>query len=366
MKNKKIAVVHDFLVEFGGAEKVLIDILEIYPQADLFTIIYDQKRLGKYFDKYQPKTSYLQKFPKFLKGGYLRPLMPTGVEDLDLSDYDLVISNCNSFAKGVLINPETTHISYIHSPTRYLWDYYHNYIKEHKLSGAKSIISLPLFCWLRLWDRSASQRPDHYLANSNNVAKRIKKFYQKESKVVYPGVDTKDFYSDKKGSYFLIVSRLSKYKNIELAVKAFNQLGERLLVIGTGPEQKRLKSISKKNIEFLGFKSDEMVRSYYSRARGFIFPQEEDFGLTPIEAMASGVPVIALKKGGALETIIDKQTGLFFKEKSIEDLKKTVKEFIKIEKSFDKKVLSNQANKFSKQEFKRNFKTQISKLTKNQ
>ncbi len=362
MEDKKIAIVHDFIVEFGGAEKVLMDILEIYPQADLFTIIYDQKKLGPYFDKYRPKTSYLQKFPKFLKGGYLRPLMPTGIEDLDLSNHDLVISNCNSFAKGVLVNPETTHISYIHSPTRYLWDYYHDYLKEHNLSGLKSLFSLPLFSWLRLWDKSASQRPDYYLANSKNVAGRIKKFYRREAEVVYPGVDTNQFYSDKKSNYFLIVSRLSKYKNVEMAIKAFNELGERLLVIGSGPERKRLEGMAKKNIEFLGFKSDEMVRSYYSRARAFIFPQEEDFGLTPIEAMASGVPVIALKKGGALETIVDRKTGLFFKKENYLALKEKVKEFIEIEDMFSKEDLVKQAKKFSQKEFRKNFRDQIDKL----
>jgi glycosyltransferase involved in cell wall biosynthesis len=360
---KKIAIVHDFLVEFGGAEKVLLDILEIYPEADLFTIIYDQKRLGSYFDKYSPHVSYLQKFPKFLKGSYLRPLMPSGAEDLNLSNYNLVISNCNSFSKGVLVDPDTTHISYIHSPTRYLWDYYHNYIKEHNLAGTKSIFSLPIFSWLRLWDKSASQRPDYLFANSQNVAKRIRKFYRRESEVIYPGVDVEKYYSDKKGNYFLIVSRLSKYKNIELAVRAFNDLGERLLIIGSGPERKRLERIAKTNIEFLGFKSDETVRNYYSRARAFIFPQIEDFGLTSVEAIASGVPVIALKEGGALETIEENKTGIFFKKETVNSLKKAVKNFIdNKEKKFNQKNIKSQAQKFSKQNFKKCFKNKIEEI----
>jgi glycosyltransferase involved in cell wall biosynthesis len=364
--NKKIAIVHDFLVEFGGAEKVLLDILDAYPSADLYTLIYDQKKMGEYFDKFKPKTSYLQRYPKFLKGSYLRPLMPSGAENLDLSKYDLVISNCNSFAKGVLVNPETTHISYIHSPTRYLWDYYHKYLKEHKLTGLKSIVFIPMFNKLRLWDKSASRRPDHILANSKNVAKRIDKYYRRKSKIIYPGVDLDKFYQDKKGNYFLIVSRLSKYKNIQLAIEAFNELNERLLIIGSGPERKELEKIANKNIEFLGFKSNEIVRSYYSRARAFIFPQEEDFGLTPIEAMASGVPVIAYRKGGALETIKENVSGIFFNQESPEKLKEAVKKFIENESSFDRKEIAKQAEKFSSNNFIKNFAKEIERITNEQ
>jgi glycosyltransferase involved in cell wall biosynthesis len=195
------------------------------------------------------------------------------------------------------------------------------------------------------------------------VAKRIRKFYRRESEVIYPGVDVEKYYSDKKGNYFLIVSRLSKYKNIELAVRAFNDLGERLLIIGSGPERKRLERIAKTNIEFLGFKSDETVRNYYSRARAFIFPQIEDFGLTSVEAIASGVPVIALKEGGALETIEENKTGIFFKKETVNSLKKAVKNFIdNKEKKFNQKNIKSQAQKFSKQNFKKCFKNKIEEI----
>lgn len=361
--DKKIAIVHDFLVEFGGAEKVLLDILNIYPSADLYTLIYDQKKMGQFFDKYQPQTSYLQRYPKLLKGGYLRPLMPSGIEDFNLSEYDLVISNCNSFAKGVLVAPDTTHISYIHSPTRYLWDYYHKYLKEHRLTGVKSILSMPLFNKLRLWDKSASRRPDYIFANSNNVKKRIKKYYRRQAKIIYPGIDMSKFYSDKKGNYFLIVSRLSKYKNIKLAIRTFNELNERLLIIGSGPERKNLEKIANDNIEFLGFKSDDVVRSYYSRARAFIFPQEEDFGLTPIEAMASGVPVIAYKKGGALETVKENVSGIFFKKESSQSLKTAIGDFIKNEKRFSQDKIKSQASKFSSKKFRDNFTKSVKRIT---
>jgi glycosyltransferase involved in cell wall biosynthesis len=362
MKDKKIAIVHDFLIEFGGAEKVLLDILEIYPRADLYTLFYDQKKLGELFDKYEPKTTFVQKLPKLLKGAPLRPLLPIATESIKVNKYDLVISNCNSFSKGILTPQDVTHISYLHSPTRYLWDYYHRYIEEHKLGGWKSGFTLPIFSYLRLWDKSASKRPDNYLANSNNVKKRINKFYRRKAEVVYPGIDLDEFYSDKKGNYFLIVSRLSKYKNIDLAIKAFNKLNERLLVIGTGPERKRLEKMSNDNIEFLGFKSDKVVRSYYSRARAFIFPQEEDFGLTPIEAMASGVPVIALKKGGALETIKENITGIYFENEDWQDLKSAVEKFTQIEKNFKTEELQEQANRFSCQEFKKNFSHKIREI----
>ncbi len=360
----KIAIIHDFLIEFGGAEKVLLDLLELYPQADLYTLFYDQKKLGEFFDKYQPKTSFLQRYPKLLRGAYLRPLSPMAIESFKLNDYDLIISNCNSFAKGVIVPPQTTHICYCHSPTRYLWDYSHRYAKEHRFKGLKAIFAKPILSYLRIWDRQAARRVDHYIANSFNVWKRIKKFYSANAKIVYPGVDTDQFKINRKGDYFLIVSRLSKYKKIDLAVKAFNQLNQRLLIVGAGPERERLESLAKKNVEILGFKPDKVVRSYYSRARAFIFPQEEDFGLTPIEAMASGVPVIALRKGGALETVREGQTGVFFEKQRVRDLIKAVTEFKKVEKSFDREKIKEYSQRFSIQRFKENFQQTVGQLIK--
>ena len=351
----KIAIVHDFLTELGGAEKVLLDLLKIYPQADLYTLFFDQKKLGQLFDKYQPQTSFLQRYPKFLKGAYLRPLSPMAIESLDLSGYDLVISNCNSFAKGVLVDPNTPHICYNHSPTRYLWDYYHRYLKDHNLSGLGGVVAKPLLSYLRLWDREAADRVDYYLANSFNVWKRIKKFYRAEAEIVYPGTEIDDFSINKKGDYFLIVSRLSKYKKVELAVKAFNQLPDRLVVIGAGPERNHLKSIAGKNVEILGFKTDEVVQSYYSRARGFIFPQEEDFGLTPVEAMASGVPVIAYQKGGVLETVKEGKTGMFFQEQSVKAIYRAIEEFKGIEEGFDRQEIREHSKQFSTKKFEEKF-----------
>lgn len=362
----KVAIIHDFLIEKGGAEKVLEDLFEIYPKADLYTLFYNQKKLGEQFDKYKPQTSFLQSFPKFMKGAYLRPLSPTAVEKFDLSGYDLIISNCNSFAKGVLTPPDSIHISYIHSPTRYLWDYFHKYLKEHRMAGFWGGGMRVLFSYLRVWDKLASKRVDHFFANSKNVQKRIKKFYRKDSQVVYPGTRVGEYQSQKKGNYFLIVSRLSKYKKVDLAIKAFNKLNERLLVIGDGPQRKSLEKLAGGNIEIMGYKSDEVVKNYYSRARGFIFPQEEDFGLTPIEAMASGVPVIAYKKGGALETIEEGETGLFFKKQSPDSLAEKVKEFKGKEEQFNRGKIQNQAKNFSLETFKKDFKTKVDKIIKDE
>jgi len=358
----RIALIHDFLVEFGGAEKVLLDLLKLYPKADLYTLFYDQKKLGEFFDKYDPKTSFLQKFPKFLRGAYLRPLSPMAIESFNLNSYDLIISNCNSFAKGVITPPKTIHICYCHSPTRYLWDYSHRYCREHRLTGIKGAIAKPLLSYLRLWDREAAGRVDFFLANSENVAQRIKKFYRASSQVVYPGVDTKKFKINKKSDYFIIISRLSKYKKIDLAIKAFNRLNDRLLIIGAGPERRRLETMSRKNIQFLGFKPDQVVRSYYSRARALIHPQEEDFGLTPIEAMASGTPVIAYHRGGALESIKENKTGLFFKKQTAEDLVKAIERFKRTEKRFDQRKIKEYSQRFSTDRFNKEFSIKVKEL----
>jgi len=355
----KVVIVHDFLIEYGGAEKVLADLLKLYPKADLFTLYYDQKKLGQFFDKHNPKVTYLQKYPKLLKGAALRPFCPSAIESFSFENYDLVISNCNSFAKGIITPPDIPHICYNHSPTRYLWDYYHKYLKEHHLLGFKGFVIKPIFSYLRLWDFNAAKRVDYYIANSINVKKRIEKFYHRDSKVVYPGTDLKKFKNNQKGDYFLLISRLSKYKKVDLAIKAFNKLNQKLIIIGAGPERKNLEKMANNNIKFLGFKDNKIVQSYFSRARAFIFPQEEDFGLTPIEAMASGVPVIAFKKGGALETIKEGLTGIFFAKQTSKSLTKAIEQFIEIEKGFQSKKIQEHAKQFSIESFQQEFKQAV-------
>jgi len=324
----KIALLHDYLNQAGGAERVLLALSELYPEAPIYTLIHDPKRLSGFENK-NIKTSFLQKLPfAGSKIRYYLPLMPTAVESLNLSAYDVVISSSSALIKGVITHPNTLHICYCHTPTRYLWSETHEYHKDIK-EGRLVKKFLPLMLTrLRLWDHLAAQRVDHFIANSQFVAQRIKNYYHRDSKVVYPPVDTENFYiAEKPGNYYLIISRLKPYKKVDLAIKAFNKMNIPLKIIGIGEEEATLKNLAKPNIEFLGAVSEEDKRKYLSECLAFINPQEEDLGITPIEAMASGRPVIAYKSGGVLETVIDNQTGKLFEEQSWEALIDTVIKF---------------------------------------
>jgi len=361
----KVALVHDFLKEFGGAEKVLLDLIKIYPGAPIYTLFYNKQKLGRYFKNKKIVTSSLQTYYSLFKKKdfLLRPLLPKAIEEFDFQKYDLVISNTNSFAKGVITGPDTLHISYCHSPTRYLWDYAHQYEKEHKIRGLKGLITRLIFSNLRLWDLSASKRPDFFLANSKNVARRIKKYYRREAEIIYPGIKVNDFkISSQKKRYFLIVSRLSRYKKTDLAIQTFKKLPDKLLIVGRGPEQDRLKKMAKssKNIKFLGFVKKRELKKLYQGCRALIFPQEEDFGLTPLEAMASGRPVIAYRKGGILETLRENISGIFFNKQNPASLKKAIACYNRIEKKFNPHEIRHSVIKFDEENFKRRFKQIIS------
>jgi glycosyltransferase involved in cell wall biosynthesis len=317
----KVALLHDYLNQAGGAERVLMALAELFPKAPIYTLIYDKKRLAGFENK-QIKTSFLQKLP-FVKTKirWYLPLMPMAVEQLNLDDYDLVISSTSALIKGVITPPKTLHICYCHTPTRYLWSDTHQYpkdIKEGRL--VKNFLPIVL-TWLRQWDHLAAQRVNYFVANSRFIAERIKNYYNRESEVIYPPVDTHNFYiSNNLGNYYLIISRLRPYKRVDMAISAFNKLNLPLKIIGTGEEEIKLKKMAKPNIEFLGALSEEDKRKYLANCLALIHPQEEDFGLTAIEAMASGRPVIAYAGGGALETIIDGKTGKLFDEQSWEAL----------------------------------------------
>ena len=325
----KVALVHDFLNQVGGAEKVLEIFHQFYPEAPVYTITYDKEETKGYFKGMKIKTSFIQRLP----GGTKRykwylPLMPSAIEKFDLADYDLVISDSSAYAKGVITNPETLHICYCHSPTRYLWNDTHKYTEELKQPGlVKQVV--PIFLnRIRVWDRQAADRVDKFIANSKTVAGRIKKYYGKNSEVIYPPVETKKFSVSKDvENYYLIVSRLRPYKRVDLAIQAFNALGYPLKIIGTGEEYKKLKKMANSNIEFLGPVSDKEKNKYLSRCLGFINPQEEDFGIAPVEAMASGRPVIAFKKGGARETVIEGKTGTFFAKQTPWSLVDVMRDF---------------------------------------
>ncbi len=325
----EIALVHDHLNQFGGAERVLLNMQIVWPASPVYTLVYDQGKLGKWFGNGQIIESFISKLPggrKHFK--WYLPLMPAAFESFNLDQYDVVVSSVSGLAKGVIVSPHALHICYCHTPTRYLWSDSHAYTEEISQPWLIKKILPPFLTNLRVWDFCAAQRVDKFIANSHFVARRIKKYYRREAEVVYPPVDTSGFsISDEIDDYFLIVSRLRPYKRVDLAVKAFNTLGLPLKIIGTGEEEEKLKAIAKDNIEFLGSLSDEERNRYYARAKALIYPQEEDFGITAVEAMAAGRPVIAYKSGGAVESVIDGVTGVFFEEQSWECLADAVVRF---------------------------------------
>ena len=365
----KVALIHDHLAQDGGAEKVLRVLADMFPQAPIYTLLYEKHNVDQHFKERHIETSIIQKLPGGVKHyqWYLY-FMPLAVEFFDLRPFDLVISDTSSFAKGVITPPHCLHISYCHTPTRYLWSDTHQYIGELKYNKwFKKIISLVL-SGVRRWDRLAADRVDVFVANSKTVAARIAKYYRREATVIYPPVETDKFFitdlSKQKESekYFLAGCRLAPYKRVDLIIKAFQILGQNyhLKIFGNGIDLKRLQSLAKNshNIEFLGRVSDEEKAKLYSEAQAFLNPQEEDFGITAVEAMASGRPVIAYRRGGATETVIEGQTGIFFNEQKAESLAEVIKEFKNY--TFNSQKIKDWAEKFSVANFKRRFSEFIS------
>ncbi|KKP37039.1 MAG: Glycosyltransferase [Candidatus Peregrinibacteria bacterium GW2011_GWA2_33_10] len=357
MKNNprlKIALVHEYLVKLGGAEKVLAVFAEMFPDAPIFTMLYDEKICGKVFPKERIKVSGLNKLPEFIKNKrrYLFPLMPKTIENFDFSDYDIVISSNSAYCHGIITNSNTFHICYCHSPMRYAWDWYHEYKDEQRVGFFKKMIISYLMKKIRIWDKAASDRPDVYIANSKNVQNRLKKYYRTNSLIIYPPVDINRFKVQKTHEdYFLIVSTLTPYKKIDLAIKLFNKIGKKLIIIGSGNEMQYLKNISENNIEFLGYKNDQEVSEYMQNCRALIFPGEEDFGIAPIEAQACGKPVLGLEKGGLKETIISGKTGELFSEPTIESMENALAKLIDNEKFYDTELMRKNAERFGKEVF---------------
>jgi len=348
----RVALVHDYLNQYGGAERVLEAFCQIFPQAPIYTLLYDKEKTGLAFEGRRIYTSFLQKAP--LVKSYHRPflmLMPLAIEQFDLFQYDLVLSDSASYAKGVITRPDSLHICYCHTPIRYAWDDSHKYIEEF---GYPSLVKkvIPFFMnYIRLWDEQAALRVDKFIANSNFVAKRIKKYYHRQATVIHPPVKTNLFYlANQTDDYFLMVGRFLPYKRFDLAIEAFNQLGWPLKIIGDGPEKKKLQEKAQPNIEFVGLVPDKKLRDYYAHCRAFIFPQEEDFGITAVEAMAAGRPVIAYQGGGALEIIQPRVTGLFFEEQTKEHLIEALRRFNSSD--FNPRVIREKAIKFDQERFK--------------
>lgn len=356
----RVAIVHDWLVTYGGAERVLEQIINLYPEADLYSL-YDFIPEGKrgFLKNKSVTTSFLQKLPMAQKlyRHYL-PLMPLAIEQFDLSAYDLVISSSYAVAKGVITGPDQTHISYVHSPMRYAWDLMHQYLRESGMErGPKSWLTRWLLHRLRIWDVSSSHSVDHYIANANFVARRIKKVYRREATVINPPVDTDAFaLKTDKEEFFLTASRMVPYKKIDLIVKAFSTMPEKkLIVIGDGPDFQKISACAGPNVTLMGYQSFDVLCDHMRRAAAFVFAAEEDFGIVPVEAQACGTPVIAFGKGGATETVIDGSTGILYDSQTESSLIEAVKKFETMKHLFDPIEIRQNALRFSPDLFRERF-----------
>ncbi len=366
----KIAIVCDWLVTMGGAEQVLKNLLECYPNADLFAVVdfFDETKRAEILKHKHAQTTYIQRFP-FAEKYYRQylPFMPMAIEQLDVSAYDLVISSSHAVAKGVLTGPDQIHISYVHSPMRYAWDLQHQYLRESGLtSGVKSMIARCILHKMRLWDLRTANGVDKFIANSNFIAKRIWKTYRRESDVIYPPVDTTQFTpGTTKEDYYMTASRMVPYKKMDLIVESFTHMPDKkLIVIGDGPDKAKIMAKAGKNIEFLGYRPAQELAQYLQKAKAFVFAAEEDFGIMPVEAQACGTPVIAYGKGGCLESIngLDSSnpTGIFFPEQSTKALTQAVKEFEASQEKFTPENCVANAARFSNTAFQAQIKQYIS------
>jgi len=349
----QIAIVHDYLNQYGGAERVVEVLNEIFPEAPIFTSIYIPENLPDRFGKMDIRTSYMQKFP-LLNKHFKKYLMfyPNAIESFDLHEYDVVLSSSSAFAKGVIKRPDACHICYCYSPMRFVWDY-DRYIEKEDLNKVFLKI-LPLFLnKLKKWDLDSNNNINEFIAVSENIRKKILKCYNRESKVIYPPVNLDLFMqSETKEDYFLIVSRLNSYKRIDLAIEAFNKLNLPLRIIGDGPQRKNLEAMAKANIMFMGIVSDYELAEHYSKCQALVFPGDEDFGLAPVECQASGSPVIAFAAGGALETVVEGETGILFREQNVDSLINAINIFLELGTRMKKEKIIENANRFNKEVFK--------------
>lgn len=352
----KIAIVHEILVKLGGAERVLKVLADMFPNAPIYTLFHNAEKTDDWFKGRDIRTSSLQKSYSLLKKQrLLLPKMRRAIEEFDFSDFDVVISSSSGFAHGIKTGPNTKHINYCHSPMRYAWDYTHQYTKRYSklMQWAIAKTLTPI----RIWDSETASRPNVIIANSKHVKKRVSKYWRKDAKVIYPPVNIRRFEPRKEHEdYFLIVSALTPFKQIDLAIQTFNKIRRKLVIIGSGPQMSYLKSIAKDNIEFLGYKSDEVVKEYIENCRALIFPGEEDFGITPVEAMAAGKPVLAYQVGGVTETVIPGISGEFFNKPTSASLEDGLARLLANEKNYDPKAIRAVAEKFSEAKFKKEVK----------
>lgn len=369
-EKKKIAIVHDWLVNYGGAETFVELLLRIYPDADIYTLVHDKKKLEGHFEHNKIYTSKFQNIP-FATKLYKKLLkfMPQAFESFDFSGYDLVICSSSSCAKGVIVPPHIPHIAYIHTPMRYAWDLFFEYKKD---SGFFTRYFMDKWMSdIRLWDYVSAQRLDTIIANSSYIARRIKKFWNRDAQVIYSPLNSRRFFLDetkKREDFYVTYSRMVPYKRIDLAVSAIKGTGKKLVVIGDGSESEKIKAIAAgdKNITFLGRTSDEVLRDNLQRCRAMIFCAEEDFGLAPLESQACGAPVIAFGRGGACETVVDSKTGVFFPEQNVDSLRDALSRFETLyeKNTFDAKIISEHAHSFSEEKFIREFTAAVEETQK--
>jgi glycosyltransferase involved in cell wall biosynthesis len=364
LENLKIAIVHEWFVTYAGSERVVEQILNLFPHADLFAVVDFLNNSQRGFIQNKPvQKTFIQKLP-FAKAKFRQylPLMPLAIEQLDLSAYDLIISSSHAVAKGVLTAPHQLHISYVHSPIRYAWDLQHQYLKESNLErGIKSWIARWILHQIRIWDTRTANGVDLFVANSEFIARRIHKVYRRSATVIYPPVDLQNYtLCEQKQEFYLTASRLVPYKRIDLIVEAFSQMGDRsLIVIGDGEQMAKIRAKASSNIKFLGHLEPEALREYMQKARAFVFAAEEDFGITPVEAQACGTPVIAYGRGGVCESVrgldCDRPTGVFFAEQSVASIHAAVLEFEKNSDRISPKICHENAMRFSTERFQAEF-----------
>ena len=355
----KTAVIHEWLVTYAGSERVVEQMLSLYPEADLFSLVEFLPDELKHFIQHKSvQTSFIQKLPfanpKFRQ--YL-PLMPLAIEQFDLSAYDLVLSSNHAVAKGIITHPDQLHICYMHTPIRYAWDLQQEYLKGAQLNrGIRSFFVQLVLHYLRLWDFASASRVDHFVANSHFVARRIWKTYRRPAQVIYPPVAVDRFQpKTQREEFYFILSRFVPYKRVDLVVEAFTRLGLPLVVIGDGANWKQVKALAGVNVQLLGHQPDAIVVDYMQRCKAFVFAAAEDFGIAPVEAQAAGAPVIAYAKGGVTETVIPNKTGVFFLEQTVESLVEAVLRFESEADTFDTEVIRQNAERFSPEVFRRQF-----------
>lgn len=368
----RIALVHDFLVAYGGAERVFEAIAEMYPGAPIYTLLYDKVRMKEYFKNRDIHVSWLAKLPNFLKKRYryFLPFFPVAVESFDLRDFDLVISSSGAWSKGIVTRLHTKHVAYLHSPMRFAWDYHEQYLGELHARGKRKIFTRMVMSYLRVWDRQAGERPDTLLVNSKFTGARVKKYYRRDCTLVYPGaLDLSEKFLKTPPSdivlertHFLIVSRLTRSKKVDIVIEAFNKLGLPLQIVGAGPEEKKLRQMAGKNITFAGFVEDAELVELYRGARAVVFPAEEDFGMVAVEALSFGAPVIAFEYGGIREIVKQGETGELFHAQTPEVVAEGVRRFLENEGKYDEAGMKQSVAHFTKERFKREFEAVVGKF----